>query len=309
MQRGRNGARAVHGRRRAQQSKEYHLGCHHHLPHPFPHRSDTWRRRYLVGFAGRQLVLHHRRSRLPGRRLAALPAPVDRAMALRGDRARHAVLGGLGNRLRLVGTRPARRHHRAGGAVAADAMGEAGPCRARRPGAAHPCRAGVTGGGRLFDDDGPKGHCRRTRHRQGDPQRQSWRRCAGRRMALLRPHAVRPALFAARPDHAGQCRQPAAGLDLPHRRREGARRHWRDHLSGDAAQDRRHALYLHAAQFRHRHRRRDRQGEMALRSQDQARQGPPAPDLPRRFLLCRCRHRRRPALRETASTCRPRTRG
>jgi quinoprotein glucose dehydrogenase len=60
-----------------------------------------------------------------------------------------------------------------------------------------------------------------------------------------------------------------AGLAISDRRREAAGRYRRDHLSGDAAENRRHALHVHAAQSRHRARCRDRQGKMEIRSQFQ----------------------------------------
>ncbi len=118
-----------------------------------------------------------------------------------------------------------------------------------------------------------------------------------RRVAPVRPHAVRAALQPARTDQHPECRRARAGLAVSDRRCEAAAGRDRDHLSGHAAEGRRPSLHLHPARSGHRARCGDRQGSLALRRALRARVRPAAPDLPRRDLLAGSGTRRGRALR------------
>jgi hypothetical protein len=226
-------------------------------------------------------------------------------LGLRRARRRRAWLGDLGGRVRLVATRATRR------LIILLGLWMLTPWIRRPLGfrsptgisyGANPWPLAAPGpdrdrGRRLFHDDGPR-TTRRAACRPRSPATPTF----GGTVTDGEWHQYGRTPFGQRYSpldqiNAEQRRQPQGGVALPDRRRQAAGRCRRDDLSGDAAEGRRHALSLHAAQLGDRARRHDRQGEMEIRRQLRHEPGPAAPDLPRRHLLCRCRRGRRRALR------------
>ena len=152
--------------------------------------------------------------------LSSLPETRLGVARLCGPGDRHAWLGNLGDRLRLVAARAARRRHHAARALAADAMdrsvGLTG-AGAQRTRGARPFRwlltvlaALVVAGYSMTQD--PKQIAGELSEEVIVTDARSWRQRAGRRMASIWPHALWPALFAAETDHAGKRRYAAGCL-------------------------------------------------------------------------------------------------
>ena len=113
---------------------------------------------------------------------------------------------------------------------------------------------------------------------------------SGFRLGALGRRSRRIAVFAAQPDHAGQCRQSRPRLGVSHRRSRHprARGDEADQVSGHPAVGRRQPDLLLAVQRSHRARSRQRRAEMAVRSEDLDRAAPGQPlQLPWRGLLGR----------------------
>ncbi len=189
-----------------------------------PDRTDADHRRGSADHVGRIGLLSDRRpvdDRVGG---TSGPAQTPRRLALCRHLHRHRRLGAVGGRAERLGPGAARR----GAAGAADRRGlqpSGAEARRRR----RSTGAQRTGGHRRFRPDfrrgggsGQQGQGVEPRARRGERRRGRPGGAEGRRgLACLGRFGQRPALFAAEPDHQGQCEGLAARLDLPHRRPAG----------------------------------------------------------------------------------------
>jgi MHS family proline/betaine transporter-like MFS transporter len=186
-------------------------------------RSRFARWRHLARESRRVALLSSRRRRVHRHRYSGLDQKRARALVLRHHAGAQPDLGALGNRLRLVAARGARRYFRPSRRPSRAALDRAGarpalrsPDAEKRLGCALRRHRAVGRSRDRGDADAhprSRGETSRTEQRGGCRRRRS-----GGRVARLWPDLCGRPLFAARPDHTGERRQAQGRLDVPHGR-------------------------------------------------------------------------------------------